>query len=65
MAKLDSFDYTAKTTELETVLEKLQSKDVSLDEAVKLHEQGRVLVAELENFLKHAENTVKKQVAKE
>ena len=65
MAKQDSFDYAAKTAELENVLEQLQNPEVSLDEAMKLHEQGKVLVAALEDFLKHAENTVKKQLAKE
>ena len=65
MAKQDAFDYAAKTAELENVLEQLQNPEVSLDEAMKLHEQGKVLVAALEDFLKHAENTVKKQLAKE
>ncbi len=60
-----SFDYAAKTAELETVLAQLQSDDISLDEAIKLHDVGKKLVAELEEYLKTAEVTVRRRVAGE
>ncbi len=60
-----SFDYVAKTSELETILAKLQSNDISLDEAIKLHETGKKLVAELEGYLKTAEVIVRQRVAGE
>ena len=65
MTKQTEFDYAAKTAELETVLAKLQNTDTPLDEAMKLHETGRVLVSELEKFLKQAENEVHKQLAED
>lgn len=58
------FDYAAKTEELEGVLAHLQTEDIQLDEALKLHEAGKQLIAEIEDYLKHAENEVKKQLAK-
>ncbi len=65
MTKHTDFDYAAKTAELDTVLAQLQTTDTPLDEAMKLHEKGRKLVAELEDFLKHAENEVNKQLSGE
>jgi exodeoxyribonuclease VII small subunit len=65
MAKkvIDTFDYPAKSQELSEVLERLQSPDIELDEASKLYEQGMVLVAELEDYLKHAEQIVRQHKA--
>lgn len=65
MTKQTEFDYAAKTAELEALLAKLQNTDTPLDEAMKLHETGRVLVSELEKFLKQAENEVHKQLAED
>lgn len=45
---------------LETVLVQLQSDDVDVDEALKLHEQGTELLNQLEKRLASAEHTVKK-----
>ena len=58
----ETFNYAAKLSELEGVLAALQDVDVTLDQAIKLHETGRNLVAELEQYLKEAEVIVKKQV---
>lgn len=55
-----SFDYVAKTAELDAVLAQLQSNDISLDEAIELHGTGKKLVAELEEYLKKAEVTVRR-----
>jgi exodeoxyribonuclease VII small subunit len=46
------------------VLAHLQAEDVSLDKALQLHTTGKALTAELEEYLQHAENEVKKQLAK-
>lgn len=59
------FDYAAKTAELDAVLAKLQNPATPLDEAMKLHKQGRTLVQELDSFLQSAENEVRKQIADE
>jgi exodeoxyribonuclease VII small subunit len=52
------------TTELQAELDELlawfESDKVDIDEAVKKYEQGLKLVAELQQRLKSAENTIKK-----
>ena len=58
MAK--EFDYQALSIELDTLLQKLQTADLDIDDAVKHYERGMVIVKELENYLKTAENKVKK-----
>lgn len=62
--KFAQFNYAAKTEELEGILAHLQAEDIALDEALKLHAAGKLLIAEIEDYLKHAENEVKKQLAK-
>lgn len=57
------FDYTAKIEELESILVRLQSVDISLDKALALHKAGKSLTSEIEDYLKHAENEVNKQIA--
>ena len=59
------FDYAAKMAELETVLAGLQAAETPLDEAMKLHQTGTKLIAELEDFLAHAEHDIQKHVAKD
>jgi|JI10StandDraft_1071094.scaffolds.fasta_scaffold153997_4 exodeoxyribonuclease VII small subunit len=59
------FDYTAKTTELEGILAQLQDENIQLDTALRLHKTGTKLIAEIEEYLKEAENEVKKQLTKE
>ncbi len=60
-----AFDYAAKMAELEAVLAQLQASDTPLDDAMTLHETGTNLIAELEEFLKHAEHDIQKHVAKD
>lgn len=60
-----AFDYAAKTAELEALLAQLQRSDITLDEAIKLHDDGKQLIAELENYLKTAEVIVRQRVAGE
>ena len=58
-----TIDYAKTAAELEAVLEKLQSTETSLDDALVLHAKGKELVATLEDYLKGAEIVIKKQVA--
>ena len=45
--------------QLEEVLSQLQAEDIDIDAALKLHDQGTKLVAQLEERLKTTEATVK------
>ncbi|MFA5004135.1 MAG: exodeoxyribonuclease VII small subunit [Candidatus Saccharimonadales bacterium] len=58
--KTDEFDFRAKSAELDELLAKLQSPDIQVDEAATYYEAGLKLIAELEDYLEHAENVVKK-----
>ena len=58
-----TIDYAKTVAELEGVLEKLQSTETSLDDALILHAKGKELVTTLEDYLKGAEIVIKKQVA--
>lgn len=40
------------------MLDELQSADLDIDKALELHKQGEKLVAELEKYLKNAENQI-------
>ncbi len=62
--KKNDFDYTAKAAELERVVAELQSPDIQIDEAVRLHADGLKLIAELEAYLKQAEIDVRKHVVR-
>lgn len=53
-------DYAALSQELDSLLEKLQSEDMQVDEALSLYERGMEITKQLEKHLKHAENTVQK-----
>jgi len=57
-----TIDYAKTLAELEAVLEKLQSTETSLDDALALHAKGKKLVASLEEYLKNADIVIKKQV---
>ncbi len=65
MSSTKAFDYAKKMEELEGVLAHLQSETVQLDEALRLHETGKKLIAEIEMYLTHAENEVKRHLAKD
>ena len=47
---------------LENIVERLQADDIELDEAMQLHEKGQALAAQLEEYLKTAENSIKKRL---
>ncbi len=53
-------DYQALNAELSDILAKLQSDDLSVDEALKAYERGITITKELEKYLKTAENKITK-----
>lgn len=53
-------DYRTLSTELETVLRKLEGDDLSIDEAIKAYEEGVALVKQIETHLAQAENHISK-----
>jgi exodeoxyribonuclease VII small subunit len=57
-------DYQALNEELETILDRLQSGELSIDEAVPAYERGMQLVKELEAYVKTAENRITELQAK-
>lgn len=57
-------DYQALSAELAAIIEWFESDRINLDEAVVKYEQAQKLIAEIETYLKSAENKVKKISAK-
>lgn len=53
-------DYQSLSMELDEILEKLQSAELNIDEAVKAYERGMTIAKELETYLKEAENKITK-----
>lgn len=53
-------NYQELSAELAKIIEWFESDQVNLDEAVIKYEQALVLIAEIENYLKSAENKIKK-----
>lgn len=60
MAQAKSKTYGELSDRLDMVVAALESPTVSIDEAIRLYEEGTVLVAELEKYLKTAENRITK-----
>lgn len=60
MAKKSEVSYGELRAQLDEVMNKLQSPDCDVDEAVKLYEQALTYVKQLEAYLETAENKVKK-----
>lgn len=57
-------DYKALQDELDEILSRLQSGELSIDQAMPAYERGLKLVQELESYLKTAQNRVTKLQAK-
>lgn len=53
-------NYQNLSSELESILARLQSADLDIDEAVKAYERGMTIAKELEVYLKTAENKITK-----
>lgn len=59
MAQSKKTDYQALQQELDAVLELLEDPATDIDAALKAYERGVKLIAELEGYLKTAENKVR------
>lgn len=57
---MKDIDYQALSRELDEIVNKLQSEDVAIDDAIKLHGRGIEITKQLEKYLKAAENTISK-----
>ena len=57
---MKAIDYQKLTSELDSVVIRLQSEDLAIDEALKLYERGIAITKDLETYLKEAENKVTK-----
>lgn len=53
-------DYRALNQELEQILATLSRADLDIDEAAAAYKRGKEIASQLEEYLKTAENTVKK-----
>jgi exodeoxyribonuclease VII small subunit len=60
MATKKQLSYQEQSAELEAILLELQSGDLDIEAAVKQYERGLELIAALEEYLKTAENRVRK-----
>lgn len=60
MTAKKSLNYQKARLELDQIIGKLQDGEADIDEAVKLYQRGSEIIKELQAYLKHAENTVKK-----
>lgn len=63
MAKV-SKNYRQLKDELDQIVADLDSVDLDVEEALKLYDKGQVVIKELEEYLKTAENRVEELKAK-
>ncbi|MCC5796837.1 MAG: exodeoxyribonuclease VII small subunit [Methylophaga sp.] len=58
VAKRKKLDYEAAVAELETLVERLEKGDISLEESLKLYERGVLLSRDCQEALQAAEQKV-------
>ena len=58
MARRKKLDYEAAVTELETLVERLEQGDISLEESLKLYESAVLLTRDCQEALQSAEQKV-------
>lgn len=58
VAKAKKLDYEAAVAELETLVERLEQGDISLEESLKLYERGVLLTRDCQEALQAAEQKV-------
>jgi exodeoxyribonuclease VII small subunit len=51
-------NYHQLNQDLEAILDQLQGGDLDIDEAIKQYEKGMLIVMQLQDYLKQAENKV-------
>lgn len=64
MSTAKTINFRALQAELDAIMNKLQETDFDIDEAIIAYERGMEIVADLEKYLKQAENKVTKLQAK-
>ena len=52
--------YKQLQTELDEVLEELQSAELDIDKALDLYKRGQKLIAQLEDYLQNAKNEIER-----
>ena len=57
-------DFKKKIDRLDEILEKIESKDISLEESMKLYEEATSLIKECEKEIKEAESKIEKIIEK-
>lgn len=60
MANAKEIDYSALNQELDSILAKLQSDELDVNDAIALYERGMEITKQLETYLKTAENKITK-----
>ncbi len=58
MVKRKKLDYEASIAELESVVERLEQGDISLEESLKLYENGVLITRDCQEALQNAEQKV-------
>ena len=58
MARRKKLDYEASITELESLVERLEQGDLSLEESLKLYESGVLITRDCQEALSQAEQKV-------
>ncbi len=58
MAKRKKLDYEASVSELESLVNRLEQGDISLEESLKLYERGVLLARDCQDALQAAEQKV-------
>jgi len=58
VAKRKKLDYEAAVAELESLVERLEQGDISLEESLKLYESGVLLTRDCQEALQNAEQKV-------
>ena len=59
MEFIDNLSYEVAYQQLETIIEQLESGELSLEKSVELYEQGQLLSAHCQKLLEDAELTIK------
>ena len=56
----NSPDYRELSNELDDILESLQTSELDIDKAIRDYERGMIIVKQLDDYLKSAENKITK-----
>ena len=62
MSEEKVINFEEELNQLKRIVSDIQQKDLSIDESLKLYEEGQKIIATLENELKKAEDKVEKVI---